>query len=176
MLKIGERAYPVDPSRDPRRQRGCSKIAAPLDVGQDDDPLAQQMVALKQEDAAHGGRRDATANKLSPPPDGSSRSGRRNSVDYRRSAEIVAGAALPASDWRSTSPNPYPKHMLPPSNSFPGERKSISRLGSRPGSVIGLPGQVRAPAREHQRPTSHNSVGIVLDPTGRVALDEMANR
>ncbi|KAH9920957.1 uncharacterized protein B0H18DRAFT_880670 [Fomitopsis serialis] len=300
MLKIGERAYPVDPSRDPQGQRGGSKVAAPrpLNVGQDDDPLAQQMVALQkgggstrrqsqyQPQGAYPTstpsptKRDATANKLSPPPDGSSRSGRRNSVDYRRSAEIVVGAP-PASDRRSTSPNPYPKHMLPPSNvgpsgnlpvqeilhdyeqSFPGERKSISRPGSRPGSVIGLPGQgpspsqsqiqstrpmsgqagigaqgrspspqpfappsrstspavpqppnarrlstsrvpppsmngapaghhatssvssvrpgtgtiqVPQPSAQHQRPTSPNSVGIVLDPTGRVALDEMASR
>ncbi|TFY50845.1 hypothetical protein EVJ58_g10864 [Rhodofomes roseus] len=46
MLKIGEHAYPVDPARDPQAQR----VAPPrsLNVGQDDDPLAQQMVALQK--------------------------------------------------------------------------------------------------------------------------------
>ncbi|KAH9834164.1 uncharacterized protein C8Q71DRAFT_164095 [Rhodofomes roseus] len=295
MLKIGEHAYPVDPARDPQAQR----VAPPrsLNVGQDDDPLAQQMVALQKAGSTRRQSQyqpqpaypplsgsptkpDSLANKLSPPPDGSSRSARRNSVDYRRSAEIVVGAP-PASTSRSASPNPYPKHMLPPSHagagpsgnlpvqdilhdyeqSFPGERKSISRPGSRPGSVVGLPGhgpspsqsqiqstrpvsgqagigaqgrspspqpfappsrstspavphqanprrlstsrvpppsingapaghhanasvssvrsgtiQVPQPSAHHQRPTSPNSVGIVLDPTGRVAVDEMANR
>ena len=295
-LKIGDRDYAVDPSRDP--QRGNTVAAPrPLNVGHDDDPLARQMMELQKagstrrqsqyqppypSSSASPTKPDATANKLSPPPDGSSRSTRRNSVDYRRSAEIVVGAPPPQSTSRSASPNPYPKHMLPPSQanagpsgnlpvenilhdyeqSFPGERKSISRPGSRPGSTIGLPGhgpspsqsqiqttrplsgqagigaQGRSPspqpfappsrrtspamqpqptasrrlstgrvpppsvngappghhptasvsslrsgnievpqqAAHHQRPTSPNTVGITLDPTGRVAVDEMANR
>ncbi|KZT69660.1 hypothetical protein DAEQUDRAFT_765251 [Daedalea quercina L-15889] len=301
MLKIGERAYPVDPSRDPQAQRGGGVVAAPrpLNVGQEDDPLARQMMELQKAgstrrqsqyqpqavypaSSASPVKADAAASKLSPPPDASSRSARRNSVDYRRSAEIVVGALPPQPVSRSTSPNPYPKHMLPPSQagagpsgnlpvqdilhdyeqSFPGERKSISRPGSRPGSVVGLPGQAPSPSQsqiqstrpmsgqagigaqgrspspqpfappsrstspavqpqqtalrrlstsrvpppsingapmghqptpsvssvrsgsisvpqqsaQHQRPTSPNSVGIVLDPTGRVALDEMATR
>lgn len=295
-LKIGDRDYAVDPTRDPQRG-GPVAAPRPVNVGQDDDPLRRQMMELQKagstrrqsqnqppypSSSASPTKADPTANKLSPPPDGSSRSTRRNSVDYRRSAEIVVGAPPPQPTSRSASPNPYPKHMLPPSQanagpsgnlpvrdilhdyeqSFPGERKSISRPGSRPGSTIGMPGhgtspsqsqtlttrplsgqagigaQGRSPspqpfappsrstspavqpqpvnarrlsssrvpppsvngapaghhatasvssvhsgniavpqqATHHQRPTSPNTVGIALDSTGRVAVDEMANR
>lgn len=293
-LKIGDRDYAVDISRDPQRG-GPVAAPRPVNVGQHDDPLARQMMELQKAgstrrqsqyqppyppSSASPTKPDSNSKKLSPPPDASSRNARRNSVDYRRSAEIVVGAPPPQSTSRSASPNPYPKHMLPPSQapsgpsgnlpvqdilhdyeqSFPGERKSISRPGSRPGSSIGMPGhgtspsqsqmqtmrpmsgqagigaQGRSPspqpfappsrstspmppqanprrlstsrvpppsvngaplghhstasvssvrsgnisvpqqAAHHQRPTSPNAVGIALDPTGRVARDEMAVR
>lgn len=294
-LKIGDRDYAVDPSLDPQRG-GPVAAPRPVNVGRDDDPLARQMRELQKagstrrqsqhqplypSSSASPTKPEPTPNKLSPPPDGSSRNTRRSSVDYRRSAEIVVGAPPPQATSRSASPNPWPKYMLPPQanagpsgndpvqdilhnfeQSLPGERKSISRPGSRPGSTIGLPGhgpspsqsqiqamrpasgqagigaQGRSPspqpfappsrstspaaqpqqanprrlstsrvpppsvngappghhatasvssvrsgniavpqqAAHHQRPTSPNTVGIALDPTGRVAVDEMAIR
>ncbi|KAI0941569.1 hypothetical protein AcW1_003429 [Taiwanofungus camphoratus] len=321
MLKIGDAAYRVDLSRDPQARSGplqshnAGPVVSPVKVGQEDDPLARQMVQLQHAASQRGGsvrrsgqwktqqsqqapvqqqpppstspvKRDP-ANKLSPPPgvSGNSRNdARRSSRDYRNSAELVVGAyPMQAPPSRSASPNPpYPAHMLPPSQSnagpganlpvqevladygqsFPGERKSISRPNSRAGSTVGVPapspsqsqmqrpvsvgghagigaqgrstspqpfvplsrsaspaaqpaganqvshrnsyssrvpppsmngagqGQghsvspsnvrqnsisVPQPPGHHQRPTSPNSVGIALDPSGRVAVDSMAD-
>ncbi|KAH9910504.1 uncharacterized protein B0H18DRAFT_14324 [Fomitopsis serialis] len=110
MLKIGERAYPVDPSRDPRRQRRCSKIAAPrpLNVGQDDDPLAQQMVALKKEEAAHGGRVSTSHRARIRLPAHRQRDGtpRRTSCRRRQTdrAGVVAGTRSTTVAPRRSSP------------------------------------------------------------------------
>lgn len=184
---------------------------------------------------------------------GSSRDNR-----WRNSAEMVVGSyPLGASPSRSTSPHPPTAAFMnpnrPPSTvgdsglpvedvlrdyqqSFPGERKSLSRQNSRrssvsqnmtdqgqrigrpvsrevhagigahgrspspglpisrsaspalahvndsrnsltsPPSQVGRAGSTSSSNRGPQRATSPNPVGIALDPSGRVAMDSMADR
>lgn len=95
--------------------------------------------------------KDSTS-QLSPPPGGRG-GGPPNKMDYRRSAEIVVGGPPPGAASRPSSPNPPTAVMaMAPSvqpdqtvqnvvqdyqQSFPGERKSVSRPGSRAGSFSG---------------------------------------
>ena len=166
MLKVGNRAYPVDLSNNPQDQRSGMAIngsGGPPNVGQDGDPLARRMAELR--DPAGSIRRtppeqirpthqsrDSTS-QLSPPPGG--RGGGPPNKDYRRSAEFVVGGPPPGASSRPASPNPPTAALMkPPSTvpqpdqtvqnvladyeqSFPGERKSVSRPGSRAGSFSG---------------------------------------
>ncbi|TBU44386.1 hypothetical protein BD309DRAFT_1027146 [Dichomitus squalens] len=133
-------------------------------VGQDDDPLQRQLNELRNAGGGSvrrsGQWKPQTtqsppgASGLSPPPGTTQRN-----RDYRNSAEIVVGsypAAAPPAASRPTSPNITNVHMRPPSTqgppsstsgisvqsvlqdyqqSFPGERKSISRSNSRSNSI-----------------------------------------
>ncbi|KAL6305138.1 hypothetical protein BKA93DRAFT_780069 [Sparassis latifolia] len=206
MLKVGDNAYEVDLSRDPQARpgpptlNGTGSVVNTVKVGQDGDPLAQQMANLRNAASAGGGsvrrsgqwnsqaqqapvpaspvKRDPSA-KLSPPPGGSGGGGPPNR-DYRNSAEIIVGAyPLQLSNSRPASPNPPTASFIaPPSQnnagpsanmpvqevlanygqSFPGERKSVSRPTSRAGSIAGSI-QNQHP---HERPLSvegHAGIG-----------------
>ncbi|CAL1711595.1 unnamed protein product [Somion occarium] len=174
MLKVGDRAYEVDLTKDPQARNSSVQNGAnigPSKVGQDDDPLARQMEQLRNTagSSASGsvrrqqqqvqpepqGSSSRNGTNLSPPP--GSRGGGPPNRDYRRSAEIVVGAFPPGvTPSRPTSPRaPTPVMMNAPASqpavdvqnvltnyhqSLPGERKSISRPGSRT-SFVGQPGQ-----------------------------------
>ncbi|KAH9925710.1 hypothetical protein B0H21DRAFT_839541 [Amylocystis lapponica] len=279
---------------------------SPHNVGREGDPLAKHMEELRNQASAGGGsirrsgqwktpvqqaqtssqgpspsptKRDPSA-KLSPPPGGSTNNGRRQSVNYRNSAEIVVGAyPIQHSNSRPPSPNPptanfmnrprvlrvhprtcpyrrcsrstavipwraqpakqpcrqhlwcfhaepasraptechgpcgngaqgrspSPQPFMPPSrstspamqhqqtsaqgtrrNSFRVPPPAVNGAGrgqqqTHPGSVPGRQGSVSSSitvpqvSEQQQRPTSPNSVGIALDPNGRVAMDSMAD-
>lgn len=185
MLKVGDRAYPVDLSSNPQEQRSGSANGGgvPGRVGQDDDPLARQMEALRagsirrsqqttpqeqqQVQARPTHQTRDSASQLSPPPGGRG-GGPPNKRDYRLSAEIVVGGPPPASS-RPASPNPPTAILaMPPlsaqlqdqtvqsvladyGQSFPGERKSVSRPGSRAGSISG-PQAIQPPQTQMTQP------------------------
>lgn len=194
MLKVGDRAYPVDLAHNPQDRSGPNGGPAPVaGVGQDDDPLARQMQELRR--AASGSSRQGpspgpqqahnpaqrpthqqrdSVSQLSPPPGGRG-GGPPNKLDYRKSAEFIVGGPPPdASRSRPASPNPIePVMVKPPASnqpsngvsvqnvvmdyqqSFPGERKSVSRPGSRAGSYSG-----QGPPQPPQgRPESMAGVG-----------------
>ncbi|KAI0686281.1 hypothetical protein BC835DRAFT_1513491 [Cytidiella melzeri] len=136
MLKVGNRAYDVDPANDPQTRSGSSPAGRSngtlANVGDEEaDPLARQMVEL-QRGATRKGSQGITQpprGQVSPPaqaqqsqrpthhpqdsssnlsaPPGGRGGGPPNKVDYRRSAEIVVGT-LPNSitGSRPSSPNP----------------------------------------------------------------------
>lgn len=179
MLKIGDNAYPVDLANDPQARPSQMQNGRPgtagggaSRVGQQDDPLAQQMEQLRNGASSVNSMRKGSyqqqpgpsapqqqqqqpsngptpSDKLSPPP--GSRGGGAPNRDYRRSAEIVVGSLPPGiiPSSRPASPAagaPTANFMKPPpqadvtdvqnvvadyQQSFPGERKSVSRPGSR---------------------------------------------
>lgn len=198
MLKVGDRAYPVDLSNNPQdRSGGAANVGGgPPRVGQDDDPLARQMAELRNAASSAGSiRRNQppdqqqqtrpthqtrdSVSQLSPPPGGRG-GGPPNKMDYRRSAEFVVGGPPPGGSSRPASPNP-PTAVLampPPTvpqpdqaiqnvltdygQSFPGERKSVSRPGSRAGSFSGPnPIQQQGPQSGQGRPMSSGSMAGV---------------
>jgi hypothetical protein len=190
MLKVGDRAYPVDPTNNPQESRAAPALnGTPPAVGHDNDPLAITMRQLqgsirRPQQAepqqapvrpAHQ-QKDSTSSQLSPPPGGRG-GGPPNKLDYRRSAEFVVGGPPPMNgSSRPASPNPPTAVLaIPPvqpqddtvrnvladyQQSFPGERKSISRPGSRAGS-ISVPNPLQQAQQPAQRPMSSNSmVGV----------------
>lgn len=139
MLKVGNQAYKVDPSKDPQQPSNGRPTASPAQngsVGDPNDPLAQRMAELNKAVSSEGGsgRRNSTYRPTHTPPD--SRSGRgsitrkntagdalsppsstsnpaASSRDYRNSAEIVVGA-YPGSTSRPSSPNPPTATFMAP--------------------------------------------------------------
>jgi hypothetical protein len=160
MLKIGNQAYPVDLGTDPQQAQGMVRAKSPMvpngRVGDEMDPLRQQMAALRTGDGGAG-----------PAPAASSGSARRNSVynpqpqaqqqalaqrnqtgagsglglpngadaaaarnrDYRNSAEFIVGAypASPNSGGSATSGVPRANFMLPPSQGGDGVAEEVVR-------------------------------------------------
>ncbi|KZT05408.1 uncharacterized protein LAESUDRAFT_813521 [Laetiporus sulphureus 93-53] len=139
-------------------------------------PQAPSPTAGGQHGVSSLTKRDSTT-KLSPPPGGSENRGRPPSRDYRHSADIVVGA-YPIPSSRPASPNPpTAKYMMPPpqtpagpganlpvqeiladyQQSFPGERKSLSRPPSQAGHASGMPGHSPRPSQSsvhRERPLS----------------------
>ncbi|KAI0090810.1 hypothetical protein BDY19DRAFT_992220 [Irpex rosettiformis] len=146
MLKVGNRAYGVDPNDDPQSRSG-SQLAgasngAPSNVGDEEaDPLARQMLELQRSATRKGSQGSQqpprgqapspaqapsmqrpthssqdSSSNLSPPPGGRG-GGPPNKVDYRRSAEIVVGLPPNVTGSRPASPNPpAPVLSRPPSS------------------------------------------------------------
>ncbi|RDX43395.1 hypothetical protein OH76DRAFT_1361231 [Lentinus brumalis] len=177
MLRIGPNAYDVNLDRDPQAHAGppasgASSMAPPR-VGQDDDPLAQQMNQLRN--AAGGGsvrrsgqwgppaqqsppggptsRRDP-GGKLSPPPGGAPAN-----RDYRNSAEIVVGAyPAQAASSRPASPNPPTNvFMKPPSQNPAGSSSTVSVQNVLADYQQSLPGERKSISRSNSR---SNSISI----------------
>ena len=197
MLKVGDRAWPVDPSNNPQDGRAGSTPlnGAATRVGEDDDPLIGAMMQLRSGASSVGSIRrpqqggvaeqqpvpsrpthqtnNSTSSQLSPPPGGRG-GGPPNKADYRRSAEFVVGGPPPTNS-RPTSPKPPtavfaqpPPQQQDPTvqnmlqdyqQSFPGERKSISRPGSRAGSFSTTNAPPAQPQQPAQRPESMAGVG-----------------
>ncbi|KAI0740982.1 hypothetical protein C8Q76DRAFT_607897 [Earliella scabrosa] len=178
MLKVGSNAYEVDLGRDPQAHAGPGGSGGPPmagRVGQDDDPLAQQMNQLKKaaggsvrrsgqwnapQQSPPGGsglRRDPNG-KLSPPPGGAP-----PIRDYRNSAEIVVGYPPQAATSRPASPNPPTNvFMKPPSqNSAAGSTVSVQNVLAD--YQQSLPGERKSISRSNSR---SNSVSI---PAGEAA-------
>ncbi|KAF8588853.1 hypothetical protein K439DRAFT_1613201 [Ramaria rubella] len=163
MLKVGNKAYPVDPDDDPQGER---VVPVAPNVGEQDDPLARQVAALRG--ASNGSvRRGSDRSNNNPirrstndPPQTSgvgasspahTASGSIASAkNYQAQAESVIGGPPPPVA-RAASPNPpTASFMIPPGNRstspipvedvvskyhqhFPGEQASLSI--SRPNSV-----------------------------------------
>lgn len=140
MLKVGDRAYPVDLTHNPQETRSGVSVnggGAPPRVGQDDDPLARQMAELRNAASSAGSirrnqqpeqqpqarpthqARDSTS-QLSPPPGGRG-GGPPNKTDYRRSAEFVVGGPPPGGSSRPTSPNPPTAVLAMPPSTVPDQ-------------------------------------------------------
>ncbi|KAG8898983.1 hypothetical protein FRB99_007007, partial [Tulasnella sp. 403] len=155
MLSVGGNAYAVDPNADPQSVRSFSGA-----VGDDKDPIAQQLDALKKGGGVTrngvgsirgpnnraGSSAAAAAASSSDPP-------RNRSIDYRDVANSIVGAH-PAS--RSNSPQPHAAMMQSTSQprglnevhqqAFPGERRlSINRDS---GPLPGRPARSPSPARD----------------------------
>ena len=176
MLRVGPNAYEVNLDRDPQAHAGrpgsSASSMAPR-VGQDDDPLAQQMNQLRN--AAGGGsmrrsgqwgppaqqsppagatsRRDP-GGKLSPPPGGAP-----PNRDYRNSAEIVVGAyPAQAATSRPTSPNPPTNvFMKPPSQNSASPSAGVSVQNVLADYQQSLPGERKSISRSNSR---SNSISI----------------
>ncbi|KAG6332130.1 hypothetical protein ID866_6960 [Astraeus odoratus] len=170
-LVIGNKAWPVDPSRDPQLQKPGSssnsqphaRKSPPASTG--DDPLVKQMADLSTAAAAANGpgRKNTVRRDASTPSGGSSSgspslvapgtfgttAGPSNSTgtrDYRNSAEGVVGS-YPLAQSRSASPNPVPPKAVmavPPPALRPG-----SAAGNRP-STSNVP--VEQIVENYQRP------------------------
>ncbi|KAK7676487.1 hypothetical protein QCA50_020561 [Cerrena zonata] len=130
MLKVGDRAYEVDLTKDPQARGSVVQNGPGIGssrVGQNDDPLAIQMEQLRNTAGSSNSgsvRRSQQYNQqgpqsassrtngnLSPPP--GSRGGGPPNRDYRLSAEIVVGAPPPEAMSRPTSRAPSPVMMVP---------------------------------------------------------------
>ncbi|EDQ99507.1 uncharacterized protein LACBIDRAFT_316391 [Laccaria bicolor S238N-H82] len=139
---------------------------------------------------------------LSPPPTSTSLAGGSNLQstspapvrDYRNSAEVVVGThpAAAAAASRPASPNPptaafmVPRPTTPSGSevvqevladyhqSLPGERKSLSRQGSRRGSFSVQPGQQNPP--QHQSNLSHGQNLARPPSTGHAGIGAHGSR
>lgn len=172
MLKVGDRAYEVDLTKDPQARGSSAQNGSTIGssrVGQNDDPLAIQMEQLRntagssmsgsvrrsqqynppQPQAGPQGTSSRTNGNLSPPP--GSRGGGPPNRDYRLSAEIVVGAPPPGvTPSRPTSPRAPSPVMMVPAAPQPGSADVQTVLNNYEQS---LPGE----RKSISRPASRNS-------------------
>lgn len=169
-LVIGDRAWDVDPNKDPQAQQpkagGQARTSPPVE---EQDPLVIQMKRLGTTADASGPARRNTIRRDGPPPTKSPNAAPR---DFRNSAEVVVGSyPIAQTPSRSASPKPPtavfsvpPPPSVPPSSSnipveqvvsgysrpFPGEPRS------RANSNVGLPPPTvnQVPDQGASRPTS----------------------
>ncbi|TFY66102.1 hypothetical protein EVG20_g4981, partial [Dentipellis fragilis] len=167
-LVVGDNAYDVDLNKNPQQQL-VKPNGTPSRVGDESDPLAQQMANLQRAAATNGSTlgRSATRKDTGASASGSvsPHKGPSPSQDnrWRNSAELVVGAyPLQAASSRPTSPTanfmkpPAPAPAAPAVESalvdyhqrLPGEQRGRSRSNSR-ASWNGQPppGQQRTPSR-----------------------------
>jgi hypothetical protein len=139
MLKVGNNAYAVDLGTDPQMQQGQARSKSPMApngrVGDETDPLRQQMAALRTGEpgsaagpGAGSARRNSVYAAQQQPvqrnqtgaaaglglPNGAEAARNR---DFRNSAEFVVGAYPSSPNSGGTSPGgaPQASFMLPPS-------------------------------------------------------------
>ncbi|KAG8878330.1 hypothetical protein FRB98_006278 [Tulasnella sp. 332] len=174
MLSIGGNAYAVDPNSDP--QSGQSARRVPGTVGDEKDPIAQALDALRKgggvsrngvgsirSPAAGGSRSGGAATATSPAPKSRqdappAQQPRPTSMDYHNVANNIVGVH-PSS--RPTSPMDQPRAamMQPPQTqraqlnevhqqAFPGERRlSINREAMTPSGSV-PPARSPSPGRD----------------------------
>ncbi len=169
MLKVGSNAYEVNLDRDPQAHPGSTGAGSAIAtrVGQDDDPLAQQMNQLKnaaggsvrrsgqwkpsQQQSPPGGsglRRDPNG-KLSPPPGGAP-----PVRDYRNSAEIVVGYPPQAATSRPASPNPPTNVFMKPPSQHSAAGSTVSVQNVLADYQQSLPGEGKSISRSNSRSNS----------------------
>ena len=176
MLKVGNQAYKVDPSKDPQQQptngRPTATPAQNGNVGDPNDPLAQRMAELNKAVSSEGsnGRRNSTYRPTHSPSDSRSGKGsitRKNTTgaglsppsstsnpaassrDYRNSAEVVVGA-YPGSTSRPSSPNPPTASFMAPPKQSESDQPVNAALADY---QLSLPGE-RKPSRSDSRRNS----------------------
>ncbi|KIJ66127.1 hypothetical protein HYDPIDRAFT_110291 [Hydnomerulius pinastri MD-312] len=162
-LVIGNRAWDVDPNRDPQQQKPSSIRASPP-VGEQ-DPLVKQMAELSTA-AANGPGRRGTIRRDNPPSSVDLRKGTGDSLatpssgtsansanrDFRNSAEVVVGS-YPLAPSRSASPNP-PKAVMaaPPPSSVPPSSSNIPVEQVVSGYARPFPGEARSRTNSYVGP------------------------
>ncbi|KAG8220510.1 hypothetical protein J3R82DRAFT_3212 [Butyriboletus roseoflavus] len=150
-LVIGDRAWDVDPNKDPQQQKPGGQARASPPVGEQ-DPLVKRMAELSTAAAANGPARKNTIRRDGTPsttttPNAASR-------DFRNSAEVVVGSyPLAQTPSRSTSPNP-PKAALvaPPPPSIPPSASNIPVEQIVGGYQRPFPGEPRSRANSYVGP------------------------
>ena len=185
-LVIGDRAWDVDPNKDPQQQEvNQARTSPPVE---EQDPLVKRMAELNTAAAAGGtGRRNTirrdgppsvesrkgTGETLSTPP--TTTSPNAASRDFRNSAEVVVGPyPLAQTQSRSASPNPPnpPKAVFagPPPPSMPPSSSNIPVEQVVVGYQRTFPGESRSRANSYVGPPpvvnqSHDQA--VSRPTSR---------
>ena len=190
MLKVGDRAYPVDLTHNPQETRSGVAVngnGVPPRVGQDDDPLARQITELRNAASSAGSirrnqqpeqqsqarpthqARDSTS-QLSPPPGGRG-GGPPNKADYRRSAEIVVGGPPPGASSRPASPNPPTAVLAMPPTTVP-DQVVQNVLADYQQS---FPGERKSASRPTSRAGSYSGPNPIQPSQGRpMSSDSMA--
>lgn len=166
-LVIGDRAWDVDPNKDPQQQKLGGQARTSPPVGQQ-DPLVKQMAELSTAAAASGTGRRNTIRRDGPPSSVESRKGTVDSLstpstttspnsaprDFRNSAEVVVGSyPLAQTPSRSASPNP-PKAVLaaPPPTLIPPSTSNIPVEQIVGGYQRPFPGEPRSRANSYVGP------------------------
>ncbi|KAF7789306.1 hypothetical protein EIP86_000250 [Pleurotus ostreatoroseus] len=170
--QLAELQKGIDPRRSP-----ATVGAGPGAPPRQPSPAPSQGQGQRQPVQTHQPK--DSVSQLAPPPGSRGGGPPDRNPDYRRSAELVVGSFPPnVASSRPTSPSqPMPVMAMRRSSSipdntmvqnvlndyqqsFPGERKSVSRPGSRAGSISGpVPGQAIQQAQIRGRPESMAGVG-----------------
>ncbi|TCD64781.1 hypothetical protein EIP91_003641 [Steccherinum ochraceum] len=196
MLKVGDRAYKVDLSRDPQARPSVMQNGAhgSSSVGQEDDPLARQMEQLRSGAGSNASNRrpqpaaqqpngrnsmDNSSN-LSLPPGARGGGPPNRNPDYRTSAEIVVGT-LPSSVTasRPSSPNPPTAAFVQPPAGVTQAQQEAQEIQrgyqqSLPGEHRSRPGSRQsnnvaqpAPSQSHNRTFSSDGGRAGIGAQGR---------
>lgn len=148
-LVIGNKAWDVDPSKDPQQQtsgpnttQATSRTSPPVGVGAGDDPLVKQMAELSTAAAAatkgperrNTVRRDTPSSRTSPPSGGKpseslSTPASGGIMGYQSSGDAVVGS-YPLAHSRPSSPNPTPPTAV---LAAPPSRAGASSASTSPG-------------------------------------------
>ncbi|KAF9235240.1 hypothetical protein BU15DRAFT_89609 [Melanogaster broomeanus] len=160
-LVIGNRAWDVDPNKDPQQPKSSQVRMSP--AAGEQDPLVKQMAELTTAAGNGMGRRN-TIRRDPPPPSVDSRKGTGESLttppsatspnsvnrDFRNSAEVVVGSYRVAQS-RSASPNP-PQAVLaaPPPPSIPASNIPVEQVVS--GYARPFPGEARSRTNSYVGP------------------------
>lgn len=180
-LVIGNKAWEVDPSKDPQQQRSgpstaqsASRTSPPVGIGAGDDPLVKQMAELSTAAAAAKGperrhtiRKDTPSSRTSPslggkpsetlstPVSGLSSGSGPNTRDYRNSGDVVVGS-YPLAHSRPSSPNPVPPTAV---LAGPPSRAGASSASTSLSGTSGL----SAPMSGAGMPASSASGGVPVE-------------
>ena len=165
-LVIGDRAWDVDPNKDPQQQKTTQARMSPP-VGEQ-DPLLRQMKQLSTAAAASGSMRRNTIHREDPPSSVESRKGTADSLptpspatsasgaprDFRNSAEVVVGSyPLTQAPSRSASPNPpQAVSAAPPPPLAPPSMSNIPVEHGANGYQRPFPGEPRSRANSYVGP------------------------
>ncbi|KAH7929586.1 hypothetical protein BV22DRAFT_1002479 [Leucogyrophana mollusca] len=177
MLVIGNKAFDVDPNKDPQQQMGNQSRTSPP-IGNQNDPLVHQMEQLNtavangpmrrptvRRDAQSAGEsRRGTAESLNAPSPNSAGTNGGSRRDYRNSAEVVVGS-YPMAPSRSTSPNP-PRAALagPPQHNPSSSTSNVNVEAVVSGYQRPFPGEPRSRRNSSvgltEPPPNHHQAGV----------------
>ncbi|KAG8920792.1 hypothetical protein FRC02_000696, partial [Tulasnella sp. 418] len=193
MLSIGGNAYPVDPNADPQGKPMVKPRAGSSNVGDDKDPIAQALEALRKggpggpggsvnrtrstagprpgitpAGTSSGGPPKPAINNPAPPASVQSPPKSRLSMDYHEAASSVVGGP-PMSTSRPTSPSIHAAHMQPPQTTVhPSEMHQQALPGERRLSINrGQPPNAAAGSNVRRSPSPAREGFVGIGAQGR---------